>query len=421
MRSRRIPDEVRAASAEWRRERLLKAKGSAAHVRRLVEWDTFWRRFYPWIGGSLEGAVDEDEKVEVLSHFLRDNHKRHMRRGKDLGASLRAIRWRLQVEGRDEYALDSSRVQNTKRGGKRTTSERRVVAKVKGSAAKLPAGFLLLDDMWARLMGRVIDGGSIDDFMVYVASGVSLEALVRVGEISQPQGKTAKEKRDCDHMIRSGDVLYRLVPEGGDSEIVVSGIRACIPYLVECVSQGVGRPPLYVCHPERVRLMTLNLYTDKMGHDRYSKELGRETERASVFLDVTIRTLVLGNAPDDEGIFTRWTNRTRTGRNTGRPLRFVAERVRVAIKAAAERLGLDPALFSAHSWRKGGAAIMKTSGVPDKLIAMRGAWVEGSAVMNQVYTTPFTAPVGPMGAAAAGYDTAAELTGLRCSVAARRR
>jgi hypothetical protein len=343
-----------------------------------------------------------------------------MRRGKDLGASLRAIRWRLQVEGRDEGALDNSRVQYIKRGGRRTTSERRVAAMGRGSAAMLPAGLLFLDNMWARLMGRVIDGDSIDDFMVYVASGVSLEALARVGEISQPQGKTAKEKRDCDHMIRAGDVVYRLVPEGGDSEIDVRGIRACIPYLVECVSQGVGRPPLYVCHPERVRLMTLNLYTDKMGHDRYAKELGRDTERASAFLDVTIRTLVLGNAPDEEGVFTRWTNRRRVGRNTGRPLRFVAERVRKAIKATAERLGLDPTLFSAHSWRKGGAAIMKASGVPDKFIEARGSWAEGSAVVDQVYAVPFTAPVGPMGAAAASYDTAAELTGLRRSVAARR-
>jgi integrase len=158
-----------------------------------------------------------------------------------------------------------------------------------------------------------------------------------------------------------------------------------------------------------------------MGYDRFAKELGRDTDRASRFLDVMVRTLVLANAPDDEGLFTRWTNPMRTGRCTGRPLRFVAERVRAAIKFTADRLGLDPAHFSAHSWRKGGAAIMTMSGVPARFIEARGTWAKGSVVMRQVYVHPFTAPVGPMGSAAADYDTVAEREGLLRAVAKRQR
>ena len=220
---------------------MVSAKTAAGHEARLREWDEFWTSHYPWVGGDLQGAVDEDEQVEVLSQFVIWSHRERGRRGADLSASLSAVRWRLQVEGLDESALDSRVLDNTRKGGARTTAERRAVAMRREATVKLPAGLAFLDSMLARLRGQeVITGDNIDDWVVYVASGVSLEALARVGEIAQPEGRTAEQRASCDHMVRAGDVIYRIAPADGGPLVDVRGIRACIPYLVEEVREAGG-------------------------------------------------------------------------------------------------------------------------------------------------------------------------------------
>jgi hypothetical protein len=222
-------------------------------------------------------------------------------------------------------------------------------------------------------------------------------------------------------MIRAWDMVCRRAPTGGGAVIEVSGIGACIPYVVERVKQGPGERPRYVSHPERVLSIVLNLFTDKVGHDRYAKEVGCEPARSSAILDLTVMVLLLANTPDDEELFTHWTNLRRTGKSTGGPLRFHASRVRAAVKITAVWLGPKPSHFSAHSLHKGGTAVMVSSGVPARIIEMRGAWAKSSTAMRERYALPSLAEIGPMGAGADSYDAAEEGRTFAPSVAIRGR
>jgi hypothetical protein len=100
-------------------------------------------------------------------------------------------------------------------------------------------------------------------------------------------------------------------------------------------------------------------------------------------------------------------------------LRFQAKFLCEAVKTTAEHLGLDPAHFSAHSLRKGGEGILALCGVPEQYQEMRGAWAEGSVAMRRVYALPFLAPIGPMAAAGADYNPAAEVAPLALTLAMR--
>jgi len=44
-------------------------------------------------------------------------------------------------------------------------------------------------------------------------------------------------------------------------------------------------------------------------------------------------------------------------------------------KALIGRLGLDPSLYSGHSFRRGGATFARAAGVPDEVIKAQGDWI----------------------------------------------
>jgi hypothetical protein len=336
-----VPDSVVKANAAFR-QRLVNDSTSDSYEPRLRQFDAFLQEYYQGVGPKLEGATERQQQ-EILAHFARDQFERYERRDADLQLSLRAVRWRFQVDGDDERVLDSKPVKNTFKSGRRSDKERREVAIARRATVKLPAGLAFIDDMLRRLEGGrdKISDKNIDAWICYVAAGLSLDAISRVGEISQPRlsKKARRSKKDkqgveteqsgaatvgpggpaepeyrmgCDHMMRAADVAYHVAPADGSAPRWLNGIRACLPYIMEEVPATPGGQQRYVVRSERVLASVLNLYTDKAGHDRFSKYMGRQTPWASSFFDDWITTLAWANAPDEEGIFTRWTNERRS-------------------------------------------------------------------------------------------------------------
>ena len=67
--------------------------------------------------------------------------------------------------------------------------------------------------------------------------------------------------------------------------------------------------------------------------------------------------------PDDAPLFCHWDGRA-----------FDVREVRAMVKACMEAVGLDPALFGAHSLRIGGATAALAAGVPPSMIRLMGRW-----------------------------------------------
>ena len=56
--------------------------------------------------------------------------------------------------------------------------------------------------------------------------------------------------------------------------------------------------------------------------------------------------------------------------------------MRLAVKAAAIRLGVDPAKFSLHSLRIGGACALRAAGAPLSMILFMGRWKSAPACLS---------------------------------------
>jgi hypothetical protein len=105
----------------------------------------------------------------------------------------------------------------------------------------------------------------------------------------------------------------------------------------------------------RVLRVELHTLTGKRQETRIVKVMARRTAEVIVALDNLVASLDAGNAIDGDGMFTRRPNWRLEGWGTGRTLKFRSKRVTEAVKVSSERLGLSKALYSAHSFRKGGA------------------------------------------------------------------
>jgi hypothetical protein len=254
----------------------------------------------------------------------------------------------------------------------RVTARDSSIKKLESSNTKLPATFefLAIINSWKDDTAHLKAGDQSRRLCTYIASKFCYNFATRFSNVGHVKINSDK------HAIRRKDVVFE----------DVNGRRYKIPDYVEFLKQERLWPSVRVIL-DRIVVIVIFIHSSKVRKKVGRVEiLGRRSKDEIMFLEELATWILfscnLGVDKELENEFDgdlmlfsrRYFNGTRFY-----SAKLTRSDICIAIKFAASKLGLNPAFFSSHSWKKAGLTVMMLNGEKDEIIRTLGDHAPNSA------------------------------------------